>query len=279
MGCTVLPSWSVHRRVYGFLGLNVGVCRVVDRILDVDPPLVREVIPVYMVGDLEDLRGFVGHDFGCGDAVFPLMCRSMFSRFGLSGVRCFVAHCVLDFVEKLCLSGYDRELIVSKVNAKLERWLENCKYVLGCQCPGVEDTKLVCDMIIKNISEILSIIKGSLYFNSKKERIILRRIVLGFMKYIVTPCLKYVIRDSKKRSAVRSGIVKEFTDWLKKNKEYLDLNEIIEGLNELEKTLVEGNIRTIPQLRNTIKGIAEKNEQFKLVRAALLKILNSKLRN
>jgi len=99
MGCTVLPSWSVHRRVYGFLGLNVGVCRVVDRVLDVDPPLVREVIPVYMVEDLEDLRGFVGHDFGCGEDAFPLMCRFMFSRFGFA--RCWVFSC--------CIYGFAKD--------------------------------------------------------------------------------------------------------------------------------------------------------------------------
>jgi len=92
-----LPSWNVYWRIYELLGLNVDVCRVVDRVLDVDPPLVKEVIPVYMVEDLEDLRGFIGHDFGCGDSVFPLMCRFMFSRFGLSGARCFTACCVFGF--------------------------------------------------------------------------------------------------------------------------------------------------------------------------------------
>lgn len=97
-----MPSWSIHQYVYELLGLNVSICRVVDRVLDIDPPLVREVVPASMVESLGDLRSFVSHDFGCGDGVFPLMCRFMFDKFGLSGVRCFAAHCVLNFVEKLC---------------------------------------------------------------------------------------------------------------------------------------------------------------------------------
>ena len=244
-----MPSWSVHWRVYEFLGLNVGVCRVVDRVLDVDPPLVREVVPMDMVGDLRDLRGFVGHDFGCGDTVFPLMCRFVFNRFGLSGVRCFVAHCVLDFVEKLCLSGYDRELIVSKVNAKLEKWLENCKHVLGGQCPGVGDIKLVCNMIIGNIDGVLNIVRESSRFRVNVEKNVLRRIVRDFRKYIVSRYLKYCIEDKDKRNEIRNKVARRFMEWLKENKEYLDLNEISKGLNALEKALIkQGDIAIIKSI-------------------------------
>jgi len=86
-----------------FLGLNVGVCKVVDRVLDAGPPLVREVIP-------EDMVGF-------GDlAVLLVMILAMMVLFsldvvGLSGVRCFIAHCVLDFAERLCLGGYAGSLL------------------------------------------------------------------------------------------------------------------------------------------------------------------------
>ena len=100
----------------------------------------------------------------------------------------------------------------------------------------------------------------------------MRRIVRDFRKYIVSRYLKYCIEDKDERNEIRNKVARRFMEWLKENKEYLDLNEISKGLNELEKALIkQGDIAII-------KSIGERNEYFKLAYMALLRILSEELK-
>jgi hypothetical protein len=72
----VLPGYSSHRRVYEIIGLSAGYCTVIDRIVDEDPPLVRDVFPD--VGSMEVLP----RHFGYRDREFPYMAKFVLDRFG-----------------------------------------------------------------------------------------------------------------------------------------------------------------------------------------------------
>ena len=53
----------------------------------------------------------------------------------------------------------------------------------------------------------------------------------------------------------------------------MDLNRVVEGLNELEMSISKHGVKTIPQLSKVIVNIAKGNENFRIVRSALLRIL------
>ena len=53
----------------------------------------------------------------------------------------------------------------------------------------------------------------------------------------------------------------------------MDLNRVVEGLNELEMSISRHGVKTIPQLSKVIVNIAEGNEDFRIVRTVLLRIL------
>jgi hypothetical protein len=115
-----LPSLATHRRVYELLGLNVNVCSEVDRLVDVEPPLITEIDPSYNGGER------VWINFGFRKSEFPLMYRYIYRRFGSDGIKCLVTHYVLDRVESLLYRGFDVDMIRNEVEALIHSYIDEC---------------------------------------------------------------------------------------------------------------------------------------------------------
>ena len=134
MGVVFLPSYSAHRRVYEIIGLSAGYCFVIDRIVDEDPPLVRDVFPD--VGSMEVLP----RHFGYRDREFPYMAKFVLDRFGYEGLRCLAAHFVLDHIEGLVERGFDSEMISNEVSALVESYIGEA----GASISGSGESSQAC---------------------------------------------------------------------------------------------------------------------------------------
>ena len=119
LGC-FLASLATHRGVYELLGLNVNVCSEVDRLVDVEPPLITEIDPSYNGGER------VWINFGFRKSEFPLMYRYIYRRFGSDGIKCLITHYVLDRVESLLYRGFDVDMIRNEVEALIHSYIDEC---------------------------------------------------------------------------------------------------------------------------------------------------------
>jgi hypothetical protein len=116
-----LPSLAVHRRVYELLSLNIDVCSEVDKLVDVEPPLIKEISPSYSGGER------VWRNFGFRKTEFLSMYVYVYRRFGLEGVKCLVTHYVLDHIEGLLYRGFDAEMLRNEVVALIRGYVDECK--------------------------------------------------------------------------------------------------------------------------------------------------------
>jgi hypothetical protein len=103
------------------LGLSTSICDCVDRLVDVEPPLIRDVEPGWQGGER------LWRNFGYRKTEFPLMYGYVYRRFGLEGVKCLVAHYVLDHVEGLLYKGFDGEMIRNEVAALIYSYIDECR--------------------------------------------------------------------------------------------------------------------------------------------------------
>ena len=123
-----MPSLPTHLQVYEVLGLNASVCREVDELVDVEPPPISEVLPGESSGER------LWRNFGYRKGEFPLMCTYVYRRFGPDGVRCLVAHFILDHIENAVGRGFDDEMVLNEIRALVSSYIEECGYA---RCWGV----------------------------------------------------------------------------------------------------------------------------------------------
>ncbi len=116
MGCAWL---GYHSRVCELLGLNPAICRVIDNMVDKEPPMVKEVLPYQ---DSEE-RGPVHSGFRKTE--FPLIYRYVVKNYGLEGTKCLLVH-FLDHVENVLRKGYSREMVKDTVVWLLEEYKREC---------------------------------------------------------------------------------------------------------------------------------------------------------
>jgi len=154
-----LPSYSSHRRVYEIIGLSAGYCFVIDRIIDENPPLVRDVF--LDVGNMEVLP----RHFGYRDREFPYMAKFVLDRFGYEGLGCLAAHFVLDHIEGLVARGFDSEMITNEVSALVESYIREASAAgrLGLQSAVVEShLRYVLSAVWARLSDVVGVVQEEL---------------------------------------------------------------------------------------------------------------------
>lgn len=72
-----MPEWDIHIKVYEILGLNVGICQVIDDVVDREPPKLGEVIASAQL----DVR--LPKHFGFQKSDFPSMYNYIARKYGL----------------------------------------------------------------------------------------------------------------------------------------------------------------------------------------------------
>lgn len=155
MSC--LPGLHIHREIYNVLGLNLGICREVDDLVDVRPPLVSEVLPG------EGVEERLGRNFGYRKNEFPLMYGYVYKRFNIEGVRCLVVHFILDHIENIISKGFDNQMIRSEVETLVNSYVNECVYekdLLGEAFSKVGDTlNQTLQLVLEKFDTIVNIIR------------------------------------------------------------------------------------------------------------------------
>jgi len=134
-----MPGWDLHQRVYRAVGLDVDVCSKVDRLLDEEPPTIREftaVAPGLVVSSGEYLDERLPRHFGFGRSEFPDMFTYVSRTFGRGAAMCLVMHVVLDVLEDLFMRGFDAEAAKSLVLRVVGDYEDECRRGM---CEGYEE--------------------------------------------------------------------------------------------------------------------------------------------
>jgi len=90
-----VAGWLLHRDIYAILGLNIDVCRGVDRILDEEPPRVGEVASVVSEPRASGggNAGLPAHT-GFRPSEFPLVYKYLVRTRGCEAAYCLLTHII-----------------------------------------------------------------------------------------------------------------------------------------------------------------------------------------
>jgi len=264
-----LPSLATHRRVYELLGLNATVCSEVDRLVDVEPPLIREIDPSYS-GDER-----VWSNFGFRKTEFPLMYRYIYRRFSSDGVKCLVTHYVLDHVESLLYRGFDVEMLRNEVEVLIHSYIDECGthkeedvfkdagnfllQILGELLKRFNDIAqivesevdlkvLPVDIIVNASSDLISLyLRATLISRGYKGRrgFALNKSVQG----------KYMQLHNKAKHMLKQRLFEAIT-----RHEITDPQKLLESINSFKKKAAE--VRTISNIVQAVKEESNRNPDF-----------------
>jgi len=104
-----LPAWETHTKVYKILNLNISLCQVIDHLVDVELPKIKEVIMH------EDKDEGLPIRFGFNKSEFLYMHHYILRKYGLEGVRCLLIHFILDYIKNNLARGYTREMVKDSI--------------------------------------------------------------------------------------------------------------------------------------------------------------------
>lgn len=264
-----LPSLATHRGVYELLGLNATVCSEVDRLVDVEPPLITEIDPLYNGGKR------VWSNFGFRKTEFPLMYRYIYKRFSSDGVKCLVTHYVLDHVESLLRRGFNVDMIRNEVGALIHSYIDECKthkeeevfkdagnflvQILGELLKRFNDIAqiveteigikvLPVDIIVNASSDLISLyLRATLISRGYKGR---RGFTLN--KSIQD---KYMQLHNKAKHVLKQRLSEAIT-----RHEITDPQKLLESINSIKRRATE--VKTISNIVQAVKEESSRNPDF-----------------
>lgn len=120
-GSSGLPGWEIHWKTYEVLGLNTSICRIIDNIVDKEPPRASEVLPYVREGIVLPIH------FGSKKGEFPYMYNYVAKKYGVEGAKCLLTHFILDHIENTLLRGYDTEMVADEVKALIKEYQDECR--------------------------------------------------------------------------------------------------------------------------------------------------------
>ncbi|MEM1605307.1 MAG: hypothetical protein QXW41_03600 [Fervidicoccaceae archaeon] len=268
-----MPSYSSHRRVYEIIGLSDGYCFVIDRIVDEDPPLVRDVFPD--VGSMEVLP----RHFGYMDKEFPYMAKFVLDRFGYEGLRCLAAHFVLDHIEGLVVAGFDSEMISNEVSALVESYIREASAAgrLGLQSAVVEGhLRYVLSAVQARLSDVLGVIREELgmkllpvdvavnasadIISLKLRASLIARGYKGKRGFRVSQSIKgkhYTSIYNKVKQLVRQKLYRAVV-----SKELESIDKLVESINKVKKLVLAKNVATVSEYSNIVRSEAMLNKDL-----------------
>ena len=261
-----MPGWDVHAKVYRILGLNPAICRVIDELVDREPPLVREVIPGVGLEERLPIH------YGFGKTEFPYMYNYVVQRYGLEGAKCLLVHFVLDQVEnslkkgytsemvrdavEALLGGYDSECgdsrdkcfnydrVMGEVRAQLARYMDAIIAEVGDWLSG---RTLPIDILVNASGEILSLmLRIKLYMRGYRGR---RGFTVNHEAFVKTyPRAKTILRQKVFKAAV-NNIIK-------------DLGRVVESINRIKQELASKHGVTVGEYMDSIRKEQQLNPEF-----------------
>jgi len=268
-----LPSYSAHIRVYEIIGISAGCCTVIDKIIDEDPPLVRDVYPD--VGSMEVLP----RHFGYRDREFPYMAKFVLDRFGYEGLRCLAAHFVLDHIEGLVAAGFDSEMISNEVSALVESYIREAGAAgrLGLQSVVVEGhLRYVLSAVWARLSDVVGVVREELdmkllpvdvaanasadIISLKLRAALIARGYKGKGGFRVSQSIKgkhYTSIYNKVKQLVRQKVYQAVV-----SKEIESIDKLVESINKIKKLVLAKNVTTVSEYSNTVRSEAALNKDL-----------------
>lgn len=285
-----LPSLPTHLKIYEVLSLNTDVCREVDNLVDVEPPLINEVFPEERGGER------LWRNFGYRKNEFPFMYKYIYRKLGLEGVRCLVTHFILDHIENVTCRGFDIEMIKDEVEALIHSYIEECSIM--AQCDNIfKESAIILNKILEltsgNLESMIKIISSEanlkhlpidIIMNASSEivSIMLRGVLItkghkGKSGFSIDHDF-YSKHYSQLRTKVKYLIRQKLYDALA-TQTIKDIQGLIKSLNNIKKKTVKS--RTIGEVLQVIKGEASSNSEFhkllEIIRECIEKAINSYL--
>lgn|GEM_PF-1855613 len=268
-----LPGLLTHTQVYEALGLDVDVCGKVDELVDVEPPLVSEVFP----GELPGER--LWRNFGYRRSEFPFMFRYVYGRFGSEGVRCLVAHFVLDHLENVLRRGFDEEMALNEVKALVLSYIEGCNSA-GCWEVIVEGElplRGILELIVGRFSSVVATVGGEVGLKYTEVDIIVNASsdLISFAVKATLIARGYRGRSgfsvSREVSEKYFGRIRTKSKLLLRQKLYeafvnrvlADPQSLINSLNNVKKRVAERERVTVVEYLTIVKEEVSKNREFK----------------
>jgi len=252
------------------LGLSTSICDSIDRLVDVEPPLIREVEPSWQ-GEERLWR-----NFGYRKTEFPLMYSYVYRRFGLEGVKCLVVHYVLDHVEGLLYKGFDNEMIRDEVTALIYSYIDECRTsreeVLS---EAINNLERILVELMRRFDDLVSAVRGEVdlrllpvdvIVNASSDLIGIRvRAVLisrgyrGRRGFTVSRSAfdKYVQLYNRAKQLLRQKLNGAIV-----NHEITDPQGLLESINNVKKRS-STEARTIIDVMRIIEEESSKNREFR----------------
>jgi len=264
-----VPGWPLHRDIYVVLGLNIDVCRDVDKILDEEPPTAGEVASV-----VSDEFRASGEDnarlpirTGFRPSEFPLVYNYLVRTRGREAVYCLLTHFILEFLENLFMRGERPEVARGMVYGLIEDYKRECR---SSRCDGFEEfihgfEERVLTQLDYMVEEVYKWVSA---------RVTTLEVVLRASSEFLNPTLRATLLSEgyhgKRRTRVdmnvyrralaiaRNMLKQELYKAVVSNE--LDLDKVLEGINNVRARMKAH--MTLPQFFNIIREEAGSNPEF-----------------
>jgi len=264
----LLPSLAVHRRVYELLSLDIDICSEVDRLVDVEPPLIREIDSSWS----SDER--VWRNFGFRKTEFPSMYTYIYRRFGLEGVKCLVTHYVLDHIESLLYRGFDAEMLRDEVTALIHNYVDECKTQREEELSSATHILLqVLDEMLKRFDDVIQAVKHEVDLKTLPIDMVVNA-SSDLISIFLRGALIAMGYKGKKGFTVSSSIQSKYMQLYNKVKQVLrqklyeaitkhdisDVQKLLESINNFKKRSVEA--KTVSSILQAIEEESSRNSDF-----------------
>ena len=148
-----MPGWEIHSRVYRILGLDDVLCRVIDRIVDEEPPCVKDALPD------QDLEEKVPVHFGFKKNEFPFMYSYIVRNYGIRGAECLLVHFILDKIENDLRKGMNRGNVRREIESLFTMYMDECR-VIEKPCPHYEEVfESIREKFFGKIDQVIEIVE------------------------------------------------------------------------------------------------------------------------
>jgi len=272
-----VPSWIIHSKVYKILGLNQDMCRIIDNLVDKEPPTEKEVFVHIASNERLPVH------FGFNKAEFPYIYSYVLRKYGVEGVKCLLAHFVLDRVENVLKRGYTSEMVRDVVEALLEDYREECRISKGLCGDYAGIFKDMEERLSKHMETIVNEVGKWL-----KERMLPVEILVNASTEMLSLMLRVELylkgyRGKRGFSVNREVYVKTYArakNILKQkifnailNNEIRDLDKILESINRIKQQLAAKRKITISDYGDLARKEQERNSEFKAYTKILKRVV------
>jgi len=265
--------WShVLEKLCHLLGLDYHLYSKVREVVEIHPPLVREVFPALNEDVRERNFGYRKHDF-------PWMCDYVARAFGVDGVRCLVLHFLAIHIRRLVKRGYDADMIGESSLGLLHDYIRECrrhdfKHIRGNVVEelirdilGRVSTNLdaIVDAISSHIKASLSpamlLVNSALNLLAQEIRINL--ISMGYGGYKKRRGLRVDGKAFSKAFGIARRLLREEIEAAMSVGKILHPEEIISKLNKAIRKLRGKSSLTLDDYRDMIEKLSSEDPEMK----------------